>query len=114
MDHLRRPYLLSPTAGATHLRFSFYHMEKSLLSTFIPIDDLDLTICGELTMPILSDLTIRELEILQLVLVGYTNRAITAEIFVSEKTVEFHSKKIETEAREIPSSIGLAASCMIL
>jgi len=41
-------------------------------------------------MTTLSDLTPRELEILQLVLVGYTNKAIAAEIFISEKTVEFH------------------------
>lgn len=38
----------------------------------------------------LSDLTSRELEILQLVLAGYTNQAIAHEIYVSKKTVEFH------------------------
>lgn len=38
----------------------------------------------------LSDLTARELEILQLVLAGLTNKAIAAEIYISEKTVEFH------------------------
>jgi len=41
-------------------------------------------------MTTLSDLTSRELEILQLVLAGYTNKAIAAEIYISEKTVEFH------------------------
>jgi DNA-binding NarL/FixJ family response regulator len=41
-------------------------------------------------MASLSDLTSRELEILQLVLAGYTNKAIAAEIYISEKTVEFH------------------------
>lgn len=41
-------------------------------------------------MTTLSDLTSRELEILQLILAGYTNKAIAAEIFISEKTVEFH------------------------
>ena len=41
-------------------------------------------------MASLSDLTTRELEILQLVLAGYTNKAIAAEIYISEKTVEFH------------------------
>jgi DNA-binding NarL/FixJ family response regulator len=72
----------------------------------------------------LSDLTSREREILQLVLAGYTNKAIAAKIFISEKTVEFHLKNmytklgvrtrlmaglwalqqgIETETREIPS-----------
>ena len=40
------------------------------------------------------DLTPRELEILQLVLVGYTNKAIAAEIYISHKTVEFHLDKI--------------------
>lgn len=45
---------------------------------------------GELTMTTLSDLTPRELEIIQLVLAGYTNKAIAAEIYISEKTVEFH------------------------
>ncbi len=38
----------------------------------------------------LSDLTSRELEILQLVLAGKTNKEIAQEIFVSKKTVEFH------------------------
>jgi DNA-binding NarL/FixJ family response regulator len=41
-------------------------------------------------MTSLSDLTTRELEILQLVLAGYTNKAIASEIYISEKTVEFH------------------------
>jgi DNA-binding NarL/FixJ family response regulator len=35
-------------------------------------------------MTTLSDLTSRELEILQLLLAGYTNRAIAAEISISE------------------------------
>jgi DNA-binding NarL/FixJ family response regulator len=41
-------------------------------------------------MATLSDLTPREMEILQLVLVGRTNKAIATQICVSEKTVEFH------------------------
>lgn len=41
-------------------------------------------------MASLSDLTSREYEILQLVLAGHTNKAIAAEIYISEKTVEFH------------------------
>jgi DNA-binding NarL/FixJ family response regulator len=45
----------------------------------------------------LSDLTAREVEILRLVLAGYTNKAIAAEIFVSEKTVEFHLDNIYTK-----------------
>ena len=48
-------------------------------------------------MPTLSDLTTRELEILQLVLAGYTNKAIAAEMFISEKTVEFHLDNIYTK-----------------
>ena len=75
-------------------------------------------------MTTLSDLTVRELEILQLVLAGYTNKAIATEIHISEKTVEFHldniytkigvrtrlmavvwalQQGIEAETREIPS-----------
>lgn len=38
----------------------------------------------------ISDLTPRELEILQLVLAGFTNEAIANEIYISRKTVEFH------------------------
>jgi len=38
----------------------------------------------------LSDLTQRELQILQLVLEGRTNKAIAGELYVCEKTVEFH------------------------
>jgi len=38
----------------------------------------------------LSDLTPREMEILQLIVAGKTNKAIANEIYISEKTVEFH------------------------
>jgi len=48
-------------------------------------------------MATLSDLTPRETEILQLVLAGRTNKAIAAEIRISEKTVEFHLDKIYTK-----------------
>ena len=41
-------------------------------------------------MPHLSELTQRELQILQLVIEGKTNKAIAYEIQISEKTVEFH------------------------
>jgi len=42
----------------------------------------------------LSDLTPRELEILQLVIAGKTNKAIASEIYISAKTVEFHLNNI--------------------
>ena len=45
----------------------------------------------------LSNLTQRELEILQLVVAGYTNKAIAAEMYISEKTVEFHLDNIYTK-----------------
>jgi DNA-binding NarL/FixJ family response regulator len=45
----------------------------------------------------LTNLTPRELEILQLVIAGKTNRAISSEIYISEKTVEFHLDKIYTK-----------------
>ena len=72
----------------------------------------------------LSDLTPREMEILQLVITGKTNKAIANEIYISEKTVEFHldhlytkigarsrlmagiwalQQRIKAETREIPS-----------
>jgi DNA-binding NarL/FixJ family response regulator len=51
----------------------------------------------EENMATLSDLTPREVEILQLVLAGRTNKAIAAEICISEKTVEFHLDKIYTK-----------------
>jgi DNA-binding NarL/FixJ family response regulator len=72
----------------------------------------------------LSDLTHRELQILQLVIAGKTNKAIASEIRISAKTVEFHLDNIyskigartrllagiwamrhgiEAEPREIPS-----------
>ena len=38
----------------------------------------------------ISDLTPRELEILQLVVAGKTNKAIASETGISKKTVEFH------------------------
>ena len=48
-------------------------------------------------MATLSDLTPRETEILQLVLVGRTNKAIATQICVTEKTVEFHLAHIYTK-----------------
>jgi len=48
-------------------------------------------------MASLSDLSPRELEILQLVLAGKTNKAIASEIYISKKTVEFHLDHIYTK-----------------
>lgn len=48
-------------------------------------------------MKTLSNLTSRELEILQLAVAGYTNTAIAAELRISEKTVEFHLDNIYTK-----------------
>ena len=45
----------------------------------------------------LANLTPRELEILQLVIAGKTNRVISNEIYISEKTVEFHLDHIYTK-----------------
>jgi len=45
----------------------------------------------------ISDLTPCELEIPKLIPAGYTNKAIAAEIFISEKTVEFHLDHIYTK-----------------
>jgi DNA-binding NarL/FixJ family response regulator len=72
-------------------------MEKSVLSPFISIYGSGATIYGELKMTTLSDLTPRELEVLELVVAGYTNKAIAAEIFISEKTVEFHLDNLYTK-----------------
>ena len=66
-------------------------MEKCLFSPFICIYG------ANIAMTTLSDLTARELEILELVLAGYTNKAIAAEVFISEKTVEFHLDHIYTK-----------------
>jgi DNA-binding NarL/FixJ family response regulator len=51
----------------------------------------------EVRMASLSDLTPRELEILQLLLTGKTNKEIPKEIFISERTVEFHLDHIYTK-----------------
>jgi DNA-binding NarL/FixJ family response regulator len=48
-------------------------------------------------MATLSDLTPREMEILQLVMTGKTNKSIANEIYISEKTVEFHLDQIYTK-----------------
>ena len=45
-------------------------------------------------MPGLTVLSPREAEILQLILIGKTNKAIASEIYISEKTVEFHLANI--------------------
>ena len=66
-------------------------MGKIVFLAFISTDDY-----GE-AMTTSTDLTPRELEILQLILAGYTNKAIAAGIFISEKTVEFHLDNIYTK-----------------
>jgi len=48
-------------------------------------------------MATLSDLTQRELQILHLVLAGQTNKSIAAELYVCEKTIEFHLSHIYTK-----------------
>ena len=48
-------------------------------------------------MASLSDLTPRELEILQFALAGKTNKTIANEIGISAKTVEFHLDNIYTK-----------------
>jgi len=48
-------------------------------------------------MATLNDLTPRELEILQLVITGKTNKEIAREVFISKKTVEFHLDHIYTK-----------------
>jgi DNA-binding NarL/FixJ family response regulator len=45
-------------------------------------------------MTALSDLTPRELEILQLLIEGKTNKAIAGEVRISPRTVEFHLDNI--------------------
>ena len=45
-------------------------------------------------MATLSDLTLREKQILQLVLLGWTNKTIGTAMCISEKTVEYHLDKI--------------------
>ena len=39
----------------------------------------------------------RKFEVLHLIIVGYTNKAMAAEMFISEKTVEFHLDNIYTK-----------------
>jgi DNA-binding CsgD family transcriptional regulator len=53
-------------------------------------------------MATLSDLTPREMEVLQLVMTGKTNKSIAKEIYVSEKTVEFHLNHIYTKTGARP------------
>jgi two-component system, NarL family, response regulator len=44
-----------------------------------------------------SDLTAREVEVLQLLIAGKTNKAIANAMFISAKTVEFHLENIYTK-----------------
>ena len=48
-------------------------------------------------MASLSDLTTRQLEILQLVISGFANKTIAAKLHICEKTVEFHLDRIYTK-----------------
>jgi DNA-binding CsgD family transcriptional regulator len=77
--------LCHPAAGVSQPAvFLLTVREKSSLTAFIDMNDTGTT------MTTLSSLTPRELEILRLILAGHTNKAIAAEIYISEKTVEFH------------------------
>src|ERR1051325_7865878 len=69
-------------------------MFKSRGHAIIRLYNIFIRVPQERSMATLSDLTPRELEILQLVLAGWTNKAIAAEIYVCEKTVEFHLHNI--------------------
>jgi DNA-binding CsgD family transcriptional regulator len=102
---------------------------KVTLSAFISLSGLRSIIGGAIATTTLFDLTQRELEILQLVLEGHTNKTIAAEIFIREEADEFHldnlytqlgvrtrlmaglgamQQGLEVETREIPSYIKLA------
>ena len=48
-------------------------------------------------MASLLDLTLREIEILQLVHAGRTNKAVATEFRITVKTVEFHLDRIYTK-----------------
>jgi two-component system, NarL family, nitrate/nitrite response regulator NarL len=48
-------------------------------------------------MACLSDLTPREMDILQLIVAGYSNKAIACKFNLAEKTVEFHLTHIYTK-----------------
>jgi DNA-binding NarL/FixJ family response regulator len=45
----------------------------------------------------LSDLTPREMEVLQLILEGGTNKSIASQLRISKKTVEFHLDNLYTK-----------------
>jgi DNA-binding NarL/FixJ family response regulator len=77
--------------------FSFNHRGKSGFSPFISIHSLHAATSGKFAMTTLSNLTSRELGILQFVLAGHTNKSIASEMCISEKTVEFHLDNIYTK-----------------
>jgi DNA-binding NarL/FixJ family response regulator len=60
-------------------------------------EGISIQFAQEENMAKLSDLTPREIEILQLVLAGQTNKAIATIFSISEKTVEFHLNKVYTK-----------------
>jgi len=53
----------------------------------------------------LCNLTPRELEVLRLVLEGKTNKTIASEIYISEKTVEFHLDHIYSARTRLMAGI---------
>ena len=63
----------------------------------IMIGEMNFSKKGNNKMASLPDLTARELQILQLVIEGKTNKLIAHEIYISEKTVEFHLDHIYTK-----------------
>lgn len=54
-------------------------------------DEISTKLAARITTP---ELTSREMEVLQLLVVGKTNRIISDELFISERTVKFHVNNI--------------------
>ena len=57
-----------------------------------------------------SELTNRELEVLRLLASGLNSKEISAQLFISTNTVEYHRKQLlrKTESRNVAQLIGNA------
>src|ERR1051325_1604481 len=71
--------------------------EHSKTSGMLKMFDHTIKVNMGAKMSTLSDLTPRELEVLQLLLAGKTNKEIAQQIAISAKTVEFHLDHIYTK-----------------
>ena len=107
--------ILSRNVGRASLAAAIRAAAEGLTVINTPLAQAIVSSGGVLSSPTTDTLTPRELQILQLVAAGMTNKSIASELGVSEHTVKFHVNSIlgkldaqsRTQAVTIATKLGL-------